>query len=198
MMPVSKPTARLGADGKMDEEEEEKKIEKSKGSGGFFSMITNFFSSKGTTQEAGAKQSSDKDSVLRGTKDDFKEMHTGRKASKSMQVVQPNFMNFQKQIDINDVAKIKTLSSGLTILKALHDKGAGGDLSQVVTLHRKQKSSIDRIPHFGRVERNFGGASGACHHLLQPRNLHPHSVIEGQQIQPLPHMRQETATFVIN
>ena len=68
-----------------------------------------------------------------------------------MQVVQPNFMNFHKQIDINDVAKIKTLSSGLTILKALQEKGAGGDLH---TLHRKQKSSIDRIPHFGRVQRN--------------------------------------------
>ena len=122
-------------------------------------MITNFFSSKGATQEVVAKQSnnpSEKDTVKHGSKDDFKEVLTGRKASKSMQVVQPNFMNFHKQIDINDVAKIKTLSSGLTILKALQEKGVSGDLQQAVKLHRKQKSSIDRIPHFGRNQRNFG------------------------------------------
>ena len=46
-MPISKP--RLTAEDTKDGEEEEKKAEKSKESGGFFSMITNFFSSKGAT-----------------------------------------------------------------------------------------------------------------------------------------------------
>ena len=43
----------------------------------------------------------------------------GRKASKSMQVVQPHFIKFNKQLNMNEVAKIKSLTSNIAMFENL-------------------------------------------------------------------------------
>ena len=105
-------------------------------------MITNFFSSTkgGAEGEDIVKIDLTGAESRTSLKEDFTGM-TSRKASKSMQVVQPQFMNFLKPIDIQEVSKIKTLSSGLTILNAIHENN---DLN-IGGFHRKQKSSINEL-----------------------------------------------------
>ena len=59
-----------------------------------------------------------------------------------MQVMQPQFMTFHRPIDMQAVAQIKTLSSGLNILKS-HINESSSKISQAA--HRKQKSSINEF-----------------------------------------------------
>ena len=64
-----------------------------------------------------------------------------------MQVVQPLNTNFLKPIDMTEVAKIKTLTSGLNIMLGIHETGSSNLAAAADSAsHRKQKSSITDLP----------------------------------------------------
>lgn len=76
--------------------------------GGFFSLITNFFSSSRPIIEETKNAATDEAATLRGMTEEFK----GRKSSKSLQVAQPSTMAFGKPLSLKDIAQIKNLASG--------------------------------------------------------------------------------------
>lgn len=89
------------------EEKKESQTKAATPTTGFFSLISNFFSSNKVGGDgAGTKESPNPAATS-------EQPFWGRKASKSMQVMQPQFMNFVRPIDMQEVAKIKTLCSGM-------------------------------------------------------------------------------------
>jgi len=153
-----------------------------KSEGGFFSIISNFFSYTKTTPQEETKQAATvkEEDFVKAAKEEFK----GRKSSKSMQVMQqPASISFQKPLDMKEVAKIKNLAVGLSLIKKLSEKAdeQGNRDGLSVSMQGPLAAISPGTQKFTASATDYFAMSSSRQK-------------DTYQTQP-PHMRQETATF---